>query len=105
MNTLAQNINIQSITYDSISDYASLVGTVSKGHLSYDISFITSFSELNTILNQLQSNNNMDVYDSIIEEKIAADYTQFYLDGKRLENTNISYMIAETTAEYKQIRA
>lgn len=105
MNTLAQNIKIQSITYDTISDYASLIGTISKGHLSYDISFITSFSELNVILNQLQSSNNNDVYDSIIEEKIAADYTQYYLDAKSLSNTFINYNLSNSIGEFKQICA
>lgn len=105
MNTLAQNIKIQSITYDSTADYASLVGTINKGHLSYDISFITSFTELNLILNQLQSNNTSNVYDSIIEEKIGSDYTQYYLDGKLLDNTAVTYLLTDLNHEFKQIRA
>lgn len=106
MNQLNSTIELKGITYDHTSMSAKLEGYQMKSHLSYWTEMEISFSQLNQILSQLQKNNGaINVYDLIAEERLSADYTQYFLNASRLENPSILITNFQDHPTVRQIRA
>lgn len=106
MSTYNPKIKISSIVYDTM-DANVLVNAVSiKNHLSFETQLIVSFSELNRILNQLQKLNPMiSVSELFQEERLDQQFSQYFLDGERLNNNTLMMNHFVLDLAKKQIRA
>lgn len=106
MSTYNPKIKISSIVYDTM-DANVLVNAVSiKNHLSFETQLIVSFSELNRILNQLQKLNPMiSVSELFQEERLDQQFSQYFLDGERLNNNTLMMNHFVLDSAKKQIRA
>lgn len=106
MNTLNPSIKINSIVYDTQDRNVLIEAEQRKNHLSFETKFLISFSELNSLLNELQKMNpEVAVNEMFVEEKISQDFTQYYLNAELLSNSRIRSTQYFMDAPKKQIRA
>lgn len=106
MNSLSPRISINSITYDTYDSNVLIQAVQEKNHLSFETTFMISFTELNLVINELQKLNPDEVIsDLFVEEKLSQDFTQYFLNSRNLANRTVTmnqYLLDSTK---KQIRA
>lgn len=106
MNTQPATIRIASIIFDNADTKVLIKGETFKGHLSYMSEMFISFTELNTLLNQLQRQNpDISVSDLFNEEYLGNDYFQTVLDAEQLENQQVDLSFLSFGSLKKLIRA
>lgn len=106
MNSLSPRISINSITYDTIDSNVLIHAVQQKQHLSFETTFMVSFTDLNVVLNELQKMNpEVVIGDLFVEEKLSQDYTQYFFNSQHLENRTVTMNQYLLEGAKKQIRA
>lgn len=106
MNTHSTTVRIGSIIFDNQDTKVLIKGETFKNHLSYASEMFISFSELNLLLNHLQTKNPaVQISEMFEEEEMGGDYSQTTLDAKKLDNHMVDLSFLSFGMPKKLIRA
>jgi hypothetical protein len=100
--------DIQTIKFNSLSDWLILNGTLKQGALSSEMFLKVEQSFLNKILNQLQGENPNTSINDYLKSYQDVNINDYEFDLKTMENTSIPMEEIKwltSTEEYKFIRA
>lgn len=106
MGTISSTLRIETIIFDNVDTKVLIKGEIFKNHLSYSSEMFISFSELNLLLNCIQTlNPSVNVSDLFVEEMYGGNYSQTSFNIKMLENNEIDFAHFSAYSQKKLIRA
>ena len=106
MVTLNQTISIKEIIFLTANNEITLFGTASRDLLSYETQISINSSQLNRIINTLQSKNeSLEVSEMFESRSTENGQVLFYFDGSALTNSEIEFCAFSQNEVLKQIRA
>ena len=105
---MESQIEIQTIKFNSLSDWLILNGTVKKGTLSGELLLKVQQSMLNKILNRLQRNNPEVSVNDYLQSHQDINLKDYEFNFESLENKTIPMTVIKalsTVNDYRLIRA
>ena len=106
MGTFNQTISIKEIIFLTANNEITLFGTASRDLLSYEAQISINSSQLNRIINTLQSKNEVLEVSEMFESRSTENgQVLFYFDGSALTNSEIEFCAFSQNEVLKQIRA
>lgn len=106
MNIQANLFSVNNILFESNDNEVLIKGNLNKGHMNFETEFIINHTQLNIILNVLQSqNNDITVHDAIETEKMYDGETLYSADFTDLEFNKFDLNTISSFEQMRQIRA
>lgn len=106
MGTFNQTIRIKEIIFLTANNEITLFGTTSRDLLTYDTQISINSSQLNRIINTLQSKNeSLEISEMFESRSTENGQALFYFDGATLSNSEIEFHTFSQNEVLRQIRA
>jgi hypothetical protein len=106
MGTFNQTIRIKEIIFLTANNEITLFGTTSRDLLTYDTQISINSSQLNRIINTLQSKNeSLEISEMFESRSTENGQALFYFDGATLTNSEIEFHTFSQNEVLRQIRA
>ena len=106
MGTFNQTIRIKEIIFLTANNEITLFGTTSRDLLTYNTQISINSSQLNRIINTLQSKNeSLEISEMFESRSTENGQALFYFDGATLTNSEIEFHTFSQNEVLRQIRA
>ena len=106
MRTRFENVNINTISFETGDNNLYVNTTIQKEMLKYQSQLILNFSDLNVLINKLQENNpDSDISTLFEEDKMYDGSTLYTLNSSKHQSNCFELKQLEFIHEIKQIRA
>ena len=106
MGNFNQTIRIKEIIFLTANNEITLFGTTSRDLLTYDTQISINSSQLNRIINTLQSKNeSLEISEMFESRSTENGQALFYFDGATLTNSEIEFHTFSQNEVLRQIRA
>ena len=106
MNTQSKKFDISRITFETGDNEVVLTGTMFQGLMNYASELIISFSQLNSILNQLAKiNNGFNIQNHMTKQHMFEDQYMYEVNLNNEINTQVNLASMSSNDSMRLIRA